>query len=61
MTNKELLEKIAEAINNSTESMKVTVPTDSYWDDDDKYTEQRIEIINPSLLARKLQELSDSL
>ena len=61
MTNKELLEKIAEAITDSTENIRVVVPTDNYWNDADKYTESSIEIINPSLLASYLQSLADSL
>lgn len=61
MTNKELLEKIAEAINDSTESIKVVIPTDNYWNDADKYTETIIEIINPVYLSSILQQLADSL
>lgn len=61
MTNKELLEKIAEAINNSTESIEVAVPEKSYWNGDSKYTESRIEVINPVHFSRVLQQLADSL
>lgn len=58
MTNKELLEKIAEAINDSTESIYVlkcyfSNPNDTY--------ESKVEIINPELLQLSLRNLADSL
>jgi len=58
MTNKELLEKIAEAINYSTETIKVMVPEDSW---SEVMSQQKIEIINPVYLSRIIQQLADSL
>ena len=58
MTNKELLEKIAEAINDSTELIRVMVPDDSW---SDTMSPQKIEIINPLYLRRILRQLANSL
>lgn len=60
MTNKELLEKIAEAINYSTETIKVITPAYE-WDDASRYTESRFDVINPVYLSRILQQLLDNL
>lgn len=58
MTNKELLEKIAEAVNYSTEVIRVMVPDDSW---SDTMSPQKLEIINPVYLSRILQQLAESL
>ncbi len=61
MTNKELLEKIAEAINDSTESIKIMVPSNDYYARKNECVEDVIEVINPESLIRSLQQLADSL
>jgi len=60
MKNSEIIERLAEAVNDATETISVVVPTDGDWNDD-KYTKTTIEIINPSLLARLIQLLADEL
>lgn len=58
MTNKELLEKIAEAINDSTETIRVMVPDDSW---SDTMSPQKMRIINPDWLSGFIKHIADSL
>ena len=58
MSNKELLEKIAEAINDSTELIRVMVPDDSW---SDTMSPQKMWIINPDYLVRSIKNIADSL
>ncbi len=60
MKQSEIIERLAEAVNDATETISVVVPNDGTWNCD-KYTETTIEIINPSLLARLIQLLADEL
>jgi hypothetical protein len=62
MKQSEIIERLAEEVNDATETIRVITLRDDYWDwDSDKYTETSIEIISPSLLARIIQKLADEL
>jgi len=61
MKQSEIIERLAEVVNDATEKLKVMVPSTCYYARHNEHTEDTIEIINPSLLARLIQELADEL
>jgi len=56
VTNKELLEKIAEAINDSTETIRVMVPDDSW---SDTMTPHKVRIVNPDWLSIIIEKIAE--
>jgi hypothetical protein len=60
MKQSEIIERLADAVNDATEKISVIIPGYDHYGPD-AYSEDRIEIINPSLLARLIQLLADEL
>lgn len=60
MDTSQIIERLAEAVSDASETVKVLTPTPCYYSDG-KPSEDKIEIINASLLARYIYQLADEL